>query len=608
MNIPCFVGVCLLVFGHLVSDNTNTIKFHQICGETRRNVITRNDQHFHVVFKTDSSTTARGFLIRYYETEGVSSCGRSLVATSAGKTFTSPGYPNTYLTTQSCTWTITTEHQNQTLVLDTEDSELESISAVGTCDSDNVTVYDGRYSSDVLGTFCGDQQPVFTSGGNLMRVHLQTNHENNFKGFKIRYKAVDAARCVLTIPAGESPMQLVSPGYPQGYQSGLDCHWIIYAPTGSFITVKVIVLDMETVPLCSNDYLLFKDGSLTSIAPTLARICNVISFPIKSARNHMAILFHSDNSTTGRGFRLQYFAGSACGKSNISASTMDKYLSSPGYPSLYSKKLNCKWTVSAPTGYKIEVYIMDLYMDQYCWTDYLLLKDGPSSQDALLGRYCGSLSTRDAVSSSNYITIVFNTNGSVRGIKFRLKYKAVIPTAERVCGNRLNAEVSMTNYLTSPGYPGNYGNNVSCTWTISTTNGNKIKVEIMSLSLQLSEGCTRDYLLFVDNSSSSASPLAKYCDTFLKNVVSSSNYMIITFHTDESVTRGFSLKYTATRGCGEHHMLGSSETTLIQSPNYPFYYPQNADCEWTVSTDVDAYVIHVKVKYFDLEFSLKCSL
>ncbi|XP_067663248.1 tolloid-like protein 2 isoform X1 [Haliotis asinina] len=472
------------------NDNADTVKLNDICGETRRSVIIGNDQHFHVVFKTDSSVTERGFLIRYYETQGDSSCGGPLVATSAGNTITSPGYPNTYPSRQSCTWTITAEHENQTIVLDTEDSELENISPRGTCDSDYVTVYNGRYSSDELGTFCGDQQPVFASGGNSLRVHLQTNHGKNFKGFKMRYKAVDAGRCVLTMPADESPVQLVSPGYPKSYQ----------------------------------------------------------------------------------------------------------------------RKLNCTWTISAPIGYKIEVKITDIFMDRYCENNYLLLSDGPSAQDAQLEIYCGAISIRDVVSSSNYITITYHNDGSFRGILFNLNYKSVIP-AERVCGSgRRSAEVSTTYYLTSPGYPGNYANDVSCTWTISTTTGNKIKVEIMFLSLQYSKRCTRDYLRFVDDSTSNASPLGKYCNVSAKNVVSSSNYMIITFHTDNSVTgEGFSLKYTATRGCGEHHMLGSSDTTLIQSPNYPFHYPLNADCEWTVSTDIEGYVIHVKATYFDLEYSLQCS-
>ncbi|XP_048244242.1 deleted in malignant brain tumors 1 protein-like isoform X2 [Haliotis rufescens] len=591
-----------------VTNNANhtSTELHKICGNKRWNLITHDDQHFHAVFTTDGSVSTRGFLIRYYETEGRAACDASLVATSTGKIFTSPGYPNTYLPTQSCTWNITTEQQNQVILLFTKDSELQGSTSRRVCDTDYVTVYNGQYSYDEIGTFCGHQQPVFSSWGNSLRVHLQTDDRNSYKGFKMLYKAVPATTCILTMPAGRSPIQFVSPGYPNGYQSGLDCQWTINVPYGSTITVQVLFLDMERRPSCKNDYLLFKDGNTTN-APTLAKICRNTSTPITNSGNHMIISFHSDMSVTGRGFRLQYSAGPVCGLSNLSASLTEKTLTSPGYPSYYYNNLNCTWTISAPVGYKISVDIVDLSMEQSCVNDYLLFTGGSSYNKVQLGKYCGT-TTMDVVSSSNYMAITFHTDGSIRGRGFNLKYKAESHNVFSCERSRLNASTSMPGYLTSPGYPNNYKNNVACIWTIAAAVGYKIKVEILYLSVQYSTLCTHDYLLFSDGSSSDAPPLAKYCDTTITHVASSSNYMTITFHSDSSVTgRGFSLKYIATSGCGYVQQIDSSETKMIESPNYPLNYPTNLNCEWTISTDVDGHVIHVRAMHFNLQSSFHCT-
>ncbi|XP_046365995.1 cubilin-like [Haliotis rufescens] len=601
----------------------NQTDSHRICGQIRWNLITHANQHFHAVFETDGSVTRGGFLIRYYETDGESNCGLPLVATSAGKTFTSPGYPNTYFLRQSCTWTITTEQQNQTILMYPTDSVLERASRRGICDSDYVTVYNGQNSSDILGTFCGNERPVFSSGGNSLRVRLQTDSSNNYKGFKMFYRAVPATTCNGMMPSGRNPIQIVSPGYPNNYQSGLDCQWTINAPSGSNITVEVLFVDMEIVPSCTNDYLLFKDGT-TNSARQLAKICERTSTAIVSSSNHMTIIFHSDSSDTGRGFRLQYSSVIApiCGLSDLYASSAAwTNLTSPGYPSNYFNNLNCLWTISAPAGYKIKVDVVYLIM-QYspaCSKDYLLFSDGSTSYATRLGKYCGrGYNSREVVSSRNYMTITFHTDGSDTALGFRLNYKAgsfLTTTTERPnvlhCGGpSLSASKFSWRYLSSPGYPYNdYNNNMDCTWTITASVGYKIRVEIQVLSVEYEATCAKDYLLFSDGSSSYDTQLGKYCSG-TRDVVSSNNDMTITFHTDGSGTgRGFSLKYTARRklACGTEERIYGYDTKYIESPNYPLDYPDNSDCSWTISTDVEGYVIHVKEVYFYLEQDSPCS-
>ncbi|XP_067663247.1 cubilin-like [Haliotis asinina] len=578
----------------------------RICGSSRWNIVVENDQHFHIVFGTDAWGTKSGFLIRFYESKERAICGVPLVATSVGKTFTSPGYPNAYFQLQSCTWTITTEHPNTSVVLYTIDSEIQDGRTPMVCDRDYVTVYNGHNSSDTLGTFCGDQKPVFASGGNSLRIYLHTDSTEIYKGFKMVYQAVPATSCSATVPAGKSPIQIVSPGYPNNYPSGLDCQWTIHAPAGNRIRIEVIFADMEIAPFCANDYLLFDDGSST--VDGQIKICNVTSSPIVSSSNLMSITFHSDSSVTGKGFRLKYSAADNSCSSRLAASQYtEKYLTSPGYPSSKANNMHCTWTLSAMVGYIIKVKIVNLSLGTSCSSDYLLFSDGSSPYATQLGRYCGN-NPRDGtvVSSGNHMNIVFHTNSSGRG--FKLKYTAETASARNCTSSWLSASTHTWKRLASPGYPNNYANNLHCRWTITAPVGRKVIVEIAESSIEYAVSCADDYLLVSEGSSSYATQLGKYCGFNTGSVFSSSNYVTITFHTDSSVNRkGFTLRYkSTTSGCGQDVQLSGSETKYVESPNYPFDYPANTDCAWTVSTDVEGSSINVKVVTFDLPYDMAC--
>ncbi|XP_046567691.1 cubilin-like isoform X2 [Haliotis rubra] len=523
----------------------------KICGESRWNILIEDDQHIHAVFTTDASGTRSGFLIRYYEKNGTETCGVPLVATSVGKTFTSPGYPNTYFQRQTCTWTITAEHQNQTIQLYTMDSVLQNVSSRGTCNNDYVTVYNGQYGSYQLGTFCGNERPVFNSGGNALSVRLRTDSSQVYKGFKMLYKAIPATTCSVTLSAGYSPMVIVSPGYPSNYVNGLDCQWTLNAPIGSNITVKVLFLDLEKVASCVDDYLLFKDGSAND-ARQLAKICDSRSTPIVSSSNHMTIMFHSDHAVTGGGFRLQYSSAFDCGLSDLSASSVTwKYLTSPGYPSNYYNNVHCEWKIRAPYGYeiKVEIIYLSLEYSSSCSRDYLVFKDGSSSWSPQLGKYCGVYYSKQLVSSINYITIAFHTDGSTTRQGYNLKYKAGIfpstTTTTTVCGEDDTISYE-TKYIESPNYPLSYPDNADCEWTISTSiDGYVIHVDVVYFNIEQDSSCSYDYVQLYDVTSYESS-IGRWCGRDGPNTQTTGQTMKVKFHSDGSTSRsGFKLSFTA---------------------------------------------------------------
>ncbi|XP_067663250.1 CUB domain-containing protein 2-like [Haliotis asinina] len=564
MNMNCFLSVCALLLGSLVS-----------CS-------------------------------------GDSSCGGCLVATSVGKTFTSPGYPNTDLPALARIWTITAE-RNHTILLSTIDSVLENYNSFGTCDRDYVTVCNSQDGSDELGTFCGHQQPVFASSGNTMRVSLQTDGGTNHKGFKMMYKAVPETTCNVTLPAGPSPIQLVSPGYPSNHHSGLDCKWTITAPFRTNVNVDVLYISMVTTPSCLNDYLLFTDGPATDDTQ-LAKICEDPFIPIISMDNYMTIIFHTESSVTGQGFRLQYSNDFTCGTTDLRASPdTERYLTSPGFPSSYYYNLQCTWTISASTGYNVKVSIesLDVKKSTSCDTEYILFSDGSSSKAAALGKYCDSTG-RDVIASSNLMTVTFHTDGSARRRGFSLKYTSgrflttttVTPYVPSCGTTKLSASSKWTQLSPSP--PGGYTSKINCSWTISALVGNVVSVQLEELSMGASTSCAVNYLLLSDGSRANAAKLARYCGSTTGNVMSSNKDVTVTFHTIGRAE--FTLRYKAIpSGCGEDKVIDHFETVYVQSPNYPLYYPRHSNCAWTISTDIRGYVIYVVTVEFNLISDAMCT-
>ncbi|XP_048254466.1 tolloid-like protein 2 isoform X5 [Haliotis rufescens] len=575
MIISCFIGVCVLLFGPLVS----------------------------------------------------SACNVTLYAQGEPLNFTSPNYPGNYMSNDNCYWDIYPQTRGYNVILDMVFSDIEGSSG-SNCPYDALTIYVKNNGDQRIGEskrICGQSRlNLFTREDQHIHAMFETDGSVTRGGFLIKYYETDGHSCGLSDLSASSVAwtNLTSPGYPSNYSKNPNCQWTISAPVGYEIKVEVVYFNVEYSTACSSDYLLFSDGS-TSFAAQLGKYCgrSNITRVVVSSRNYMTITFHTDGSDTALGFNLKYKAGYRtttsttttttteitnglnCGSPLLRASTFTwRHLSSPGYPNHnYRNNMDCRWTVSAPAGYKIkvEIIVLSVEFEATCAFDYLLFSDGSSSFATRLGKYC--YGTRNVVSSSNAMTITFHTDGSRTDRGFSLKYMA------RTSGSLLSASTSTWSILSSPGYP-NYNNNMDCKWTISAPAGYKIKAEIIALSLEYEATCARDYLLFSDGSSSYDTKLGKYC-TGTRDVVSSSNAMTITFHTDGSVTgRGFSLKYMArTSGCGTDEEINEYETKYIESPNYPLQYPSNANCSWTISSRLEGYVIHVEVVDFYLARDGPCS-
>lgn len=111
-----------------------------------------------------------------------------------------------------------------------------------------------------------------------------------------------------------------------------------------------------------------------------------------------------------------------------------------------------------------------------------------------------------------------------------------------------------------------------------------------------------------DGISSDSPVLGKYCGNILpENIVTLSNSIWIEFSSDNgnSQKKGFNMTLESTRiGCGNVYV---TETGEITSKNYPNLYPNNEECEWTISMPEGNRVSLKFIERFSLEQSVNCT-
>lgn len=97
---------------------------------------------------------------------------------------------------------------------------------------------------------------------------------------------------------------IMSPFYPQPYEHSRECYYDIEAPLGKAIVVNFTDFDIEDD--CTFDALEIYDGPDTN-STSIGTFCGAERpSPAISTLNHMHLVFKTDSSISGRGFKANY--------------------------------------------------------------------------------------------------------------------------------------------------------------------------------------------------------------------------------------------------------------------------------------------------------------
>ncbi|XP_046548856.1 cubilin-like [Haliotis rubra] len=594
-------------------DNSSEILL-ELCGDDiMANVgsVISGGPTMYIHFTTGAVTNGLLFLLNITDVER---CDGNLTATEEGN-FTSLGLNNTYFTNQKCTWIITAENENDTVKV-TNKEQLRSLST--RCMHDVVSVYDGNTTEagQFLGDLCSTVNWTYYSSGNTLSVVFE---KLTSEGVQLEYTAIPERDCNRTYYIRNTPIYIQSPGYPDSYDSDLECVIVIidqmYTPN---LKLDVVNVDLEgDYPLCDNDSVTIFGGDRGKYHH-IGEFCGNSSLspvgPYYSNGMIMKLVFKSNSDTSGAGFqavvshsyrRVVPYQSENCGPRYLTAATHPKFLSSPGYPVLPSNA-ECIWIIKASDPnmtVRIDVIDSNIQADgpfqMFCFSSRVSVHDGPSIFNTTLISWCGS--SRPILQSSGpAITVEFYADNTYNKKGFELKYFATNETDR--CGGAVNITTDKETNLTVP-----YRPSQDCVWTIRAPTNTNIQVTVTVLN-GITSSCSVNYLEIYDGKydNSTSTTHGKWCGDSNVDFISSGNVITARFHT-RAANRGLQMNLKA------GHFSASVKKSLsadywnqyITSPNYPFNYPSNVESTWKIDAGA-GYHVYINVVVSTLEYSDGC--
>jgi len=151
-------------------------------------------------------------------------------------------------------------------------------------------------------------------------------------------------------------------------------------------------------------------------------------------------------------------------------------------------------------------------------------------------------------------------------------------------------------YITSPNYPGNYGNNDYCTWEIKVPVNKKVRLDFQVFKTE----SRKDFLLIYDTDKIFSTIYFDGTTNLPGSFTSSGHHLRLRFISDgQNTLGGFKVKYRQIDpGCGG---TLTDPTGFIKSPNYPLPYAHNLDCVWLIARPSET--IEIAFLDFDTEIT-----
>ncbi|XP_078370540.1 bone morphogenetic protein 1-like isoform X2 [Oculina patagonica] len=284
----------------------------------------------------------------------------------------------------------------------------------------------------------------------------------------------------------------------------------------------------------------------------------------------------------------------------------------------YSHPLQCNWLITVPEGNIVKLSFDNFFLVSSCYEDYVQVVDGNYTNSKIIRTFCGfhfdDTPKHPVRSSGQYMLVRFRSDWFFgdysRGFKatFTAENEAICPYTRLVV-----SAASYEKTLTSPNYPSNTDSGLNCNWLLEVDNGLSsggyiVKVTFSDFAVECD-----DELRFYDGNSTSSRLLGSYCGSATPEVIySTGRYLYVNFRTDDYYTyKGFSLSFSAVKegeasgicrqsdGENKVRRLSGSSGTFF-SPDYPYHYPDDVRCVWTISVPAGK-VIKLRFENFYLD-------
>merc|ERR1719234_2797455 len=270
--------------------------------------------------------------------------------------------------------------------------------------------------------------------------------------------------------------EMTSPNFPNDYPSGLHQRKTIQVAKGKVINIHFT--DFEVEHPGQFDYVEITDGDGSRLgrfsADQNGNLPNVTS-----NTETVHVLFHSDEETAKRGWRLEWSASESTGERPTNG-----ILSSTNYPDgNYLNNEDHTQTIRVPKGNTIRMEFLYFRLEDDPWNDYVTILDGDGTElEKLTGWPPYSRWSREIISKTETVHVRFITDSSITSSGWQLSW-------------RISGTLPTKGVQTSPGYPGRYPSNHDSTQTIQVSQGKGVKLHFTQLSVER----PYDYVHIVDD-------------------------------------------------------------------------------------------------------------
>ncbi|KAM6972968.1 CUB and sushi domain-containing protein 3-like [Aplochiton taeniatus] len=451
-------------------------------------------------------------------------CGGTLTARRG--TVLSPGYPEPYDNNQNCVWKVS--------VPEGAGIQVQVVSFATEHNWDSLDFYDGADNhAPRLGSYSGTTIPqLLNSTSNNLYLSFSSDISVSAAGFHLEYTAIGLESC----PEPQTPTF--------GMRQGDRCM------VGDVVQFS-----------CEQGYSLQGNAHITCMPGPVRRW----NYPVPLCL-------------------------AQCGGSMTEVSGV---ILSPGFPGNYPSGLDCTWTVNLPTGFGIHLQFLNFSTEAI--HDYLEIRTGTLETGSVIDRFSGPVIPRSLFSTTHQTSFFFHSDYSQNKPGFHITYQAYqlqscpdprpfrngmvigsdfsvgmtvsfecrpgysligdasltclhgisrnwnhpVPRCEALCGGNIT---SLNGTIYSPGHPEEYPNFQDCVWSVRVPPGHGIYINFTVLSTEP----IYDYITVWDGPDQSSPQIGQFSgNTALESVYSTSNIILIKFHSDFSGAGFFVLSYHA---------------------------------------------------------------
>mgnify|MGYP000018708000 CR=1 FL=1 len=290
------------------------------------------------------------------------------------------------------------------------------------------------------------------------------------------------------------------------------------------------------------------------------------------------VYFFSDEAIATVGFSAAYEMINMTNECGGELESPYGEIVTPGFSSgqNYPISRDCTWIINAPSMQQIYAQFnsFNLEYGSTCQYDYVEIRNGDQADSALVGKYCGITMPPPVTSTHNHLWVHFFSDEAVTQSGFRLAYDATLEG----CGGEL---VGAAGELHSPNYPFPYNHNADCQYVLRSSAGSSIDITFLDFNMEASSTCYWDWLQIFDGPTTGYNPLTpRLCGISIPDPVNSTSHVVtVEFRTDSSISgRGWKLTYVTNM----NKTISYPWSGLIQSPNYPYQYPNDIQGQWLI--------------------------